>query len=314
MARYALRRLAEFIPILFVASILVWVMIYLVPGDPVLLRLGPDATPAQITAERNAMGLDRPFVVQYVYWLKAAAHGDFGRSISNGEPVTSLIGRAFPVTLSLTFAGLLLATLVGVLLGTFAAIKPRGATTKPLNAYTSLVLAVPTFWVGMLLVWFFAIHLGALPSSGYVPLSESPTEYLRHLVLPAVTLGLYGSGIVARFVAAAMSETLAQDHLWTARAKGLPESTVIRRHAFRNALIPVTTVLGLQLGLLLGGAVIIEGVFNLPGMGRLLLNSVSRRDYAVVQAEVLFILVAVAFVNVVVDLLYGLLDPRIRIQ
>jgi peptide/nickel transport system permease protein len=314
MARYALRRLAEFVPILFVASILVWLMIYLVPGDPVLLRLGPDATPAQIIAERRAMGLDRPFVVQYVYWLEAAIRGDFGRSVSNGDPVTSLIGRAFPVTLSLTVAGLVIATIIGVLFGTFAALKPRGATTKSLNAYTSLVLAIPTFWIGMLLVWLFAIHLGVLPSSGYIPFSESPTEYVRHLVLPAVTLGLYGSGIVARFVAAAMTETLAQDHLWTARAKGLAESAVIRRHAFRNALIPVTTVLGLQFGLLLGGAVIIEGVFNLPGMGRLLLNSVSRRDYAVVQAEVLFILVAVAFVNIIVDVLYGLLDPRIRVH
>jgi peptide/nickel transport system permease protein len=314
MVRYTLRRLAELLPVLFVASILVWLMIYLVPGDPVLLRLGPDASPAQIAAERTAMGFDRPLVVQYAYWLRDALQGDFGKSVTNGESVTALIARSFPVTLSLTVAGLLVATFVGVFFGVFAALKPRGGVTKALNGYTSLALALPTFWVGMLLVWVFSIHYGILPSSGYTPFLESPSGWLRTLVLPAITLGFYGSGIVARFVAAAMSEALVQDYMWTARAKGLPESTVTRRHGFRNALIPVTTVLGLQFGLLLGGAVIIEGVFNLPGMGRLLLDAVNRRDYAVVQAVVLFILVAVALVNVVVDLLYGVIDPRIRVR
>jgi peptide/nickel transport system permease protein len=314
VTRYIVKRVAELLIVLFVASILVWVMIRLIPGDPALLHLGPDATPQQIAAERVAMGLDRPFFVQYAYWLGHAVRGDLGRSVVNGEPVISMVARAFPVTLNLTIAGLLLAAVIGVLLGVAGAVKPRGLLTKPLNAYTSLALAIPTFWVGMLLVWLFAISLRVLPSSGYVPFSESPVQYARHLALPVITLAFYGSGITARFVAPAMSEALRQDYLWTARAKGLAEKTVIRRHAFRNALVPVTTVLGLQFGLLLGGAVIIEGVFNLPGMGRLLLDAVTRRDYAVVQGELLLILVAIALVNFVVDLLYGLLDPRIRVH
>jgi peptide/nickel transport system permease protein len=314
VARYALGRLAQLIPVLFFASIVVWLMIYLVPGDPVLLRLGPDATPEQIAAEREAMGFDRPLVVQYVYWLRDAVQGDLGRSIANGESVTVLIMRSFPVTLSLTILGLLVAICVGVPLGIIAALRPKGLVARFVNLYTSLALALPTFWVGMLLVWVFAIHFGVLPSSGYVPLRESPAEFLKSMVLPAVTLGFYGSGIVARFVAASMGEALTREYLWTARAKGIPERTVVTRHGFRNALVPVITVLGLQFGLLLGGAVVIEGVFNLPGMGRLLLDAVSRRDYAIVQAEMLFILIAVAVINITVDVLYGMLDPRIRVR
>jgi len=312
MAEYALRRVIAFIPFLLIASILVWGMIYLVPGDPVLLRLGPDATPAQIAAERHALGLNRPIFVQYILWLKGIVHGDFGHSISNGASVITLISNSFPVTAYLALTGLVVAVVLGTILGVVAALRPDRLVAKFVSGYASLALAIPTFWVGMLLVWLFAITLRVLPSSGYVSPLSSPTAYLRHMVLPAITLGFYGSGIVARFVFAAMRETLTQDYLWTARAKGVAEHTVVRRHGLRNALIPVTTVLGLQFGLLLGGAVIIESVFNLPGMGRLLLDAVTRRDYSVVQGEVLLIVVAIGLVNLTVDLLYGVLDPRIR--
>jgi peptide/nickel transport system permease protein len=312
MARYSAKRIVGFIPVLLIGSVLVWLMIYLVPGDPALVRLGPDASPAQIAAERRAMGLDRPVFVQYVDWLGAVLHGDLGRSSANGDKVSALIGRSFPVTINLAVAGLVVALVIGLFLGVRAAVNPRGLAGKFLNVYTSLALGVPTFWVGMLLVWLFAIRLRLLPSSGYESLLSDPVQYLRHMLLPAVTLGVYGSGIVARFVAAAMTEALAQDYIWTARAKGVSEPTVLRRHGLRNALIPVTTVIGLQFGVLLGGAVVIEAVFNLPGMGRLLLSSVTRRDYSVVQAEVLLILIAVGTINVIVDIMYGVLDPRIR--
>jgi len=311
MARYAITRVLAFIPVLFVASILVWLMIFLVPGDPVLTRLGADASPAQIASERQAMGLDKPVVVQYGIWLKHAVQGDFGRSTANGESVRSLIARTYPATLGLTIGGLLLGTLIGMFLGVASAVR-GGSTARFVGGYTSFALAIPTFWVGMLLVWLFALYLKWFPSSGYVPFFESPTEYLKHMILPVVTLAFYASGIVTRFAASAMGEAMGQDYIWTAHAKGIPSSTVIRRHGLRNALIPITTVLGLQLGLLLGGAVIIEAVFNIPGMGRLLLSSVSRRDYPVVQAEVLLILTGVALINIFVDLVYGFLDPRIR--
>jgi peptide/nickel transport system permease protein len=223
-----------------------------------------------------------------------------------------LIKNAFPITLNLTIVALLLATIIGLILGIAAARRRDGVAAKFVNAYSSVALAIPLFLVGMLLVWLFSLHLHVLPSSGYTSLLSSPSEYLRHMILPTVTLAFYGSGIMVRFVAAAMNETLGQDYIWTARAKGIRESAVVRRHALRNALIPITTVLGLQLGVMLGGTVITEAVFNLPGMGQLLLSSVERRDYPVVQAEVLYIVLVVAAINIFVDVLYGVLDPRVR--
>lgn len=312
MGKYTVRRLLVFLPLLVVASILVWSMIYLIPGDPALTRLGANATPAQLTAERHTMGLDRPVVVQYAYWLRAALHGDFGRSAVNDEPVRSLITRSFPVTFSLTVSGLGVGFLLGVLLGVAAALSRDGPMARFVQGYSSAALGIPSFVVGMLLIWLFPVHWGLLPSSGYVSFLNHPYDWARHMILPVATLAFYGSGIVARFVTASMSEALRQDYIWTARAKGLREAVVIRRHGFRNAAIPITTILGLQFGLLLGGAVIIEAVFNLPGMGRLLLNAVQQRDYTVVQGEVLWILIGVAIANIVVDIFYGVLDPRIR--
>lgn len=309
---YAARRIVGFLPVLIIGSVLVWLMIFLVPGDPALSKLGPDASPVQIAAERHAMGLDRSVFVQYAIWLRDVFHGDLGRSLVNGAAATSLIGNALPVTLDLAVSGLVLSLVVGTLFGVLAALRPDSLLARLVYSFSSLALATPTFWVGMLLVWLFSIYLHVLPSSGYVSLLSDPSGFARHMTLPAVTLGFYGAGIVARFVFAAMRDVLGQDYLWTARAKGLSETRVIWKHGVRNALIPVVTVVGLQFGLLVGGAVIVESVFNLPGMGRLLLNSVESRDYPIVQAEVLIILVAVATANLVVDLLYGVLDPRIR--
>jgi peptide/nickel transport system permease protein len=312
MARYVVWRLAQLVPVLFLASIAVWLMIYLIPGDPAIALLGGDATPEQLARARVLMGLDQPLPVQYALWLGRVVRGDLGVSYLNGLPVRAMLAQRIPVTAQLTVASLVVALLIAGPLGMAAAVRPRSWIARGITGYNALAMAVPTFWLGILLVLFFGVRLKWLPTSGFAPFWDEPGRALRFLILPAFTLGAYVSAVLARFVRAALLETLFQDYVRTARAKGVREGGVVWVHALRNALIPVVTVVGLQFGAFMGGAVITEAIFDYPGLGRMLLQAILTRDYTVVQGTILFVVLAFVVINLLTDLVYALLDPRIR--
>jgi peptide/nickel transport system permease protein len=312
MARYVLLRLVQLLPVLFLASVGVFLMIYLIPGDPTIALLGADVTPEQYARARVQMGLDQPLPVQYVRWLGRVAQGNLGVSYLNGLPVTTMLAQRIPVTLQLTVASLILALAIAAPLGIASAVRPRSWIARAVTGYNALAMAVPTFWLGILLVLCFGLWLRWLPTSGYVPFWQEPGRALRFLILPAFTLGTYVSAVLARFTRAALLETLYQDYVRTARAKGLGERPVVGQHALRNALLPVVTVVGLQFGAFMGGAVITEAIFDYPGLGRMLLQAILTRDYTVVQGTILFVVVAFVVINLITDLAYALLDPRIR--
>jgi peptide/nickel transport system permease protein len=312
MARYALVRFVHALPVLFLTSVAVWLLIYMIPGDPALALLGPDVTPEQLARARTRMGLDRPWPVQYALWLGRVVQGDLGVSYLNGLPVRTMLAQRIPVTVQLTVASLAAAVLIAAPLGILSAARPRSWIGRMAAGYNALAMAVPTFWLGILLVLLFGLFLRWLPTSGFVPIWEEPGRALRFLVLPAVTLGAYVSAVLARFTRAALAESLAQDYVRTARAKGLGEAAVVGVHALRNALIPVVTVLGLQFGAFMGGAVITEAIFDYPGLGRMLLQAILTRDYTVVQGTILFVVSVFVVINLLTDLTYAYLDPRIR--
>jgi len=309
---YIARRLLQLLPVLLLVSVLVVLMIYLVPGDPAANILGPNALPEQVEALRHQFGLDRPLPVQYGSWLGRVLQGDLGRSFLNAFPVSQLIGLKLPATLTLVAGATAVALLISLPVGALAAVRRRTWVERATFYYMSLAYSIPTFWVGILLILVFSVELRWLPSSGYVSFAESPTLALRHLCMPALTLGTYLSSILARFIKATLAEVLAQDYVRTARAKGLPERQVVYKHALKNAMLPVVTVLGLQFGAFIGGTVVTEAVFNWPGLGTTIWNAVLNRDYSLVQGATLFTTVVFVFVNLLTDLSYALLDPRIR--
>jgi peptide/nickel transport system permease protein len=309
---YAVRRLAQIVPVLLFASGVIFLMIYLVPGDPAFAILGPDARPEQVAAIRQQMGLDQPLLAQYVRWLGRVARGDLGVSFLNSYPVWGLILLKLPATLALGVGGLVVALAISLPLGILSAVRRSPALDATASAFASLGLSVPTFWLGILLVLLFSLRLQWLPASGYVPFLEQPVVSLRHLVLPSLTLGIAISAILTRFVRSAMLEVIHQAYVQTARAKGVPEHRVVLRHALRNALIPVVTVLGVQFASLLGGAVIVETVFSWPGIGRLAVNAIWRRDYPVITGTTLVFAVVFVLTNLVVDVMYTVIDPRVR--
>lgn len=312
MSRYLLGRVFHMILVLLGISVVVFVMLKLTPGDPAATLLGVQATPDELARVRRAMGLDRPWVVQYGVWLRNVLRGDLGVSYINRKPVAELIATRFPVTLELTLFAMLLAALIGIPAGVLSATRRYSGLDYSITSFALFGVSMPSFWFGILLILLFSLHLGWLPASGYAAIGRGLAEHLKHLVLPAVSLGLFLSGSLARFTRSSMVETLAQDYVRTGRAKGLRERIVVYRHALRNALIPTVTVLGLQFGFLMGGAVIIEQVFAYPGVGWLVLIAVSQRDYPVVQGVVLVVAAVFALANLLVDVAYTWLDPRIR--
>jgi peptide/nickel transport system permease protein len=312
MGTYILGRLLQFIPTLFVVSVVVFLMVHAIPGDPAHIMLGPTAKPEQIAALRAKMGLDEPIWTQYVWWIEGALHGDLGHSWINDFPVAELIRQKLPATIALAVGAMVVALLIAIPLGILPAMRPGSWIDRFAALYNGLVLAIPTFWLGVLLVLVVSLRLGWLPPSGYVPFRDDPLGAIRLLILPSLTLGAYLSAIFARFLRAAISDVLAQDYVRTAAGKGLAGSAIVRHHILRNALIPVVTMLGIQFGGLLGGAVIVEAIFDWPGLGRLLVTSISSRDYAVVQGTILLAATAFLVVNLLTDLTYGFLDPRIR--
>ena len=301
---YILRRLLHIIPVLFGVTLLTFSMLHLIPGDPAQILAGPDASASDVMALRQQMGLDRPLAVQYVDYLKGLAQGDLGRSMSTRRPVLDELMDRFPNTLILAVAGVGVAVLLGIPIGVLAAIRARTMVDHAAMVLALLGISAPAFWLGFILMMVFSVHLGWFPSAGY--------RSWGHLVLPAFTLGTGAMAIVARMTRSSLLEVLNQDYVRTARAKGLHEVLVIAKHALRNALIPTTTVVGLSFGSLLGGAVLTEMVFAWPGLGRLIVYSIGIRDLPVIQGAVLLLALTFVLVNLGVDLLYGLIDPRVR--
>ncbi len=291
------------VPILLAVSFAVFLVIQLIPGDPARMAAGPDASEADIAQIRINYGLDQPLPVQYAYYLGRLFQGDLGNSFRTLAPVTEGIARTFPATLELTIAGMGLALLIGVPIGIYAALHPRKTADRVVTSVAVLGISTPGFFLGLVLMYVFSLQLGWLPPTG----RGTPA----HLVLPAITLGLPYVATFSRLTRSTMLDVLSEDYIRTARAKGLPWRKVTYRHALRNAAIPIITVLGLDFGRLLGGAVIVESVFAWPGMGRYMVEAIMARDMYVVQGTILVFAAAVVIVNLIVDLLYGLLDPRI---
>lgn len=312
MLAYVLRRLVLSLLILLGVSVFVFFLVRLVPGDMVTALLGPHYSEAEAQTLRERYGLDRPLAVQYGVWLGRVARGDLGESLFTGKPVAEAIGERLPVTLQLAAMAALLAVVVGVPLGVLAALRSRGPADYLSTGVALLGVSIPPFWLGTMLILGASLHLGWLPSGGYVGPLGDPLANLRHMLLPALAMGAVVAAVVMRMTRSSMLEVIGQDYIRRALAQGVPRSRVIWRHGLRNGLIPVLTVLGIQIGYLLGSSVVIEQVFALPGVGRLLLQAITNRDYALVQGVVLFIGAAFILLNLVVDLLYAALDPRIR--
>jgi peptide/nickel transport system permease protein len=309
---YILRRVAALAATLLFVSLLVFVVVRVLPGDPALIILGIEANPESVARIRRELGLDRPVAVQYVQWIGRALRGDLGRSIQYDLPVSTLILSRLAVTLPLTLlaAGLMIAAAIP--LGVFAATRHRRLGDYLTMTLSQLGVAVPGFWAGLLLILLFSVHLGWVQAGGFDGWGQGVWPALRSLLLPAAALGLFQFAVLARTTRSAVLEVLREEYVKTARAKGLAERRVLFRHALRNALIPIVTVAGVQLGQLLAGSIILESVFYLPGLGRLTLAAISARDLPVVQGVVLFVASMIVTVNAAVDILYGVLDPRIR--
>lgn len=314
MVRFLLNRLGMAIPTIVIVAVAVFALIRFIPGDPAALMLGELADDKQIAEMHAALGLDRSLPTQFGIWVSQLLAGDFGRSIASGEPVLNLITRRFLVSAQIVLAAVTFAGLIAVPAGMIAAWRQNGATDLLLVGTATLLLSIPTFWLGLLLLLLFGLKLRWLPVLGYVSVGTDLKAGLLYLVLPIATLLIHEIGVLIRMTRASTLEVLKLDYITHARAKGLSELMVLRRHAFRNAFGPTLTVLGLMLGNLLGGIAVIETVFSIPGLGRLLVDSIFHRDYPVIQGCLLLIAVTYVLVNLVVDLLYPLFNPRIVAQ
>jgi peptide/nickel transport system permease protein len=313
MGRFLIRRLAGAAAVLFLVSLIAFAMIWLVPGDPASAFLDASATPEQIARLRVALGLDKPLPLQMLDWYGRVLRGDLGQSILLNRSVVAALVERLPVTLSLAAFALAFAVILGVVAGTVAAVNHNRWPDQAVMIVSLFGLSTPEFWLGLVLILVFAVQLGWLPTGGFVPITESPMGWLRTILLPALTLGLVQIGFIARMARASMLEVLSQDFVRTADAKGLSRFDIVVRHGLPNALIPILTVIGIAAGALLGGTVIIEQVFSIPGVGRLIIGAIAARDFPVMQGGLLFLAVIYLVVNLTVDILYAVIDPRVRL-
>ncbi|TQI76428.1 peptide/nickel transport system permease protein [Bosea sp. AK1] len=313
MGSFLIRRLAGAFLVLVLVSLMSFALIWLVPGDPAAAFLDASATPEQVAKLRSALGLDLSLPQQMLGWYGRILSGDLGQSILLNRSVTAALIERLPVTLSLAALALAFAVFFGVAAGIVAAVNHNRWPDQAVMTTALLGLSVPDFWLGLVMVLVFAVSLGWLPSGGFTPFLQSPAEWLRGMILPALTLGLVQVGFIARMARASMLDTLSQDYVRTADAKGLAKLHVVLRHALPNALIPILTVIGIVSGALLGGAVIVEQVFSIPGIGRLIVGAIASRDFPVLQGGLLFLAVVYLAINLVVDILYAVVDPRVRL-
>lgn len=311
MLRFIGRRLIGTIPVLFLVSLLTFLMIHLTPGDPVRIMLGDDATEESIAALNRQLGLDQPLPVQYVRWLGNVVTGDLGQSIRTRQPVLEAIGTRFPVTLQLSAMSMAMAIAIGIPAGIISAMRRNSLTDVTTTTLALTGISIPNFFLGILLILLFSQRLGWLPPSGYVAFHEDPVQNLKLMLMPTIALGTTLAGVISRMMRSSLLEVLGADFIRTARAKGLNDRSTIIGHAVKNALLPVVTIIGLQTGLLLGGAILTETIFSLPGVGRLVVDSIFSRDFPIVQGVVLFLALTRVISNLLTDILYGWLDPRI---
>jgi peptide/nickel transport system permease protein len=312
--RYVLRRVAAFAATLFFVSVLVFLVVRILPGDPALLMLGVESSPETLARLRESMGLNRPLPVQYAEWLAHALRGDLGRSVQYDVPVGELIVTRLPVTVPLTLMAALFMLAVALPLGLYAATRHRRGGDYLAMIVSQLGIAVPSFWSGLLLILFFSVRLGWVRAGGFDGWAAGLWPGIRSLLLPAVALGFFQAAVLVRATRSAVLDVLREDYVRTARAKGVAERSVLAKHTLRNAMIPIATVAGIQLGQLMAGSIVLESVFALPGLGRLALGAISARDLPVVQGVTLFVASCIVVINFAVDVAYGVLDPRIRYE
>lgn len=312
MIYFILRRLLSAIPVLFVVSLMTFLVMWLVPGDVSAELGGTDASPSQIEQIRERLGLDRPIYERAALWYGNLLRGDLGQSYLLNRSVSEAVIERLPVTLSLTGLALVLSVVIGLGLGVLASIRHNGWVDRTAMIAALIGLSVPDFWLGLVLIILFGVSLGWLPTGGFVPLHEDFIGWARSMTLPALTLAITQMGIIARMTRSSMLDVLNQDYVRTARAKGLSRQKIILKHALRNAMVPILTTIGVTTGVLLSGAVVIESVFSLPGIGRLIIGSIQRRDFPIIQGGLLVTAAVFVMVNIIVDILYGVFDPRIR--
>jgi len=314
MARYIGRRLIQTVVVLLIVSVVSFLLLHIAPGDPAATMLGNEASKEQVDALRKELWLDRPAVVQFAHWLSRALHGDLGKSIMYGDPVIEIFAARLPVTLCLSLAAFVLSTFLGIIAGIICAVRRGGFLDQTISVLASMGIAIPVFWLGIVGIYLFGMKLGWLPIQGWTSPFDDFQASLKHMVMPVILLAVPGIAVLARLTRSSMLEVLHQDYIRTAFSKGLSKRVVVLRHAFRNTLVPVVTLLGLQVRILVGGSVLVETVFNIPGMGRLLVAGAFSKDFLVVQGGVLLIGAIVCLANLVVDLSYGWLDPRFRYE
>src|SRR6201996_606030 len=312
MLSYIARRIASTLPVMAVVALFVFSLLFIAPGDPAAVIAGDQATPEQVERIRESLGLDRPFLVQFSEWVWRLLHADLGRSIFTNLPVTTMIAQRIEPTLSLTVITLVLSVMFAVPIGVLAAWKAGTFIDRAIMTFAVFGFSVPVFVIGYLLAYIFALQLEWLPVQGYTPLAEGVWPWLQNLILPALALGCVYIALIARMTRAAMLEVLSQDYIRTARAKGIGQYGILFIHALKNAAVPIVTVIGIGIALLIGGAVVTESVFAIPGLGRLTVDAILRRDYPVIQGVVLLFSFVYVIVNLVIDLAYTVLDPRIR--
>ena len=311
MVSHIARKLIGVIPILLLVSIILFAIINLLPGDAAMAVMGESINQEDLIRTRSELGLDKPIYVRYADWLGKVLHGDLGRAIKSNQPVSEIITQRLPVTVELTLLAMVISTVIAVPAGIFAALR-RNSTWDVVDGIVSMIgIAMPPFWMGILLILLFSVWSGWLPSSGYVGFFKDPVKNLQHLAMPAFTIGFAFAATIMRQTRSSMLEVLGEEYIVTARAKGLKENVVIWKHALRNALIPVVTVISMQMGRLIGGAVVTETVFALPGVGREMVDSIIARDYPVVMALILITALCVVLTNTLVDIIYVVIDPRI---
>lgn len=313
MTSYILRRLVHLVPVILIVGLVVFTLVHLTPGDPAAVILGDQASPEDVDALREQLGLNDPVLVQFVDWFGGVLRLDFGQSIFLGMPVTGALRERVEPTVLLTTYAMIVQLLIGIPLGVIAALRRGTNVDRMLTAVAISGAAIPTFFLGIMLILVFSVRLHWLPSVGYVSPREDLWEHVQRMLMPAFTLGFASAGLLARMIRSSMLDMLNEDYVRTARAKGLANRDVVTRHALRNALVPAITVIGTSIAALLGGAVVTETVFTIPGMGRLVVQSISRRDYPIIQGAVMVIAMGYVLVNLLVDLLYVYADPRVRL-
>ena len=314
MGQYIVRRLLSAFPVVFMVTLIAFFIMKLVPGDPAMIIAGMEATPQEIEQVRQQLGLNEPIFIQLGNWYWALLHGDLGDSFLLGRSVTTAIIERLPVTLSISFFALIMTVSVAVGSGVLAALRQNTWVDQLFMTFALLGVSIPNFWLGLLLIILFAVHMSWLPSGGYVPLTEDPWGWLRSTILPSFSLALAQMGLLARITRSTMLEVLRQDYIRTAQAKGMKTYVVIGKHALKNVMIPVITVIGIVFSLMLGGSIVIETVYSVPGVGRLIGSAIMRRDYPVIQGSLLFVAGMLVVINLIVDLLYAYFDPRVRYE